>query len=662
MKIEKYKDSPFLYQRAEFKSQTFNESEKTVEVVFSTGARVLRGGFFNEPFHQELAMEPENVRLERLNLGAPVLNNHNSFSLSDVVGVVESARMENGLGIATLRFSEREEVKAIVQDVKDGILRNISVGFQIHKLEELPDRDEWTGYKVFMATDWEPFEISLVGMPADAGAQIRSVEKNVNKCEIISRNLKESEMPKEEKEILEPQKEIEVREVEVKVLDEEKLLEARKQAAELERTRIADIALAARAGKLSDEEVEGFVNSGATIDEVRSFVIEKLAKEDNEMNTRQVNVEVTRDENETRKKGMEEAILHRVGGLKDLTEEGKEYRNLSLVDMAKECLERKNISTRGMNRNEIAGIALGLDKRAGHSTSDFPEILANVQNKSLRAAYEVAPQTFLPFTRLVTVSDFKEISRTQLGEGSALLPKNEKQEYQSGTVSEGAEKYSVKDYGRLIKVSRQMIVNDDLSAFGRLPSMLGQRARDLESDLVWSAILANANMADGNALFSTAHANIDGTGAVISVASLGAARSAMRKQTGLDGQILSVQPVYLYVPPELETVGEQFISQIVPDASGNVNPFSSTGRTPLRLGVEPRLSDASFTGFDVNAWYLFAELAQIDMMELARLEGEEGPMIESMVDFDTDCIKTKVRHTVGAKAIDWRGMYKNIGA
>ena len=73
--------------------------------------------------------------------------------------------------------------------------------------------------------------------------------------------------------------------------------------------------------------------------------------------------------------------------------------------------------------------------------------------------------------------------------------------------------------------------------------------------------------------------------------------------------------------------------------------------------IEPRLDDNSAT-----AWYVFSNLDQVDMIELAQLAGEMGPVVDSMEDFDTDGIKFKVRYTLGAKIIDYRGMYKNPGA
>jgi len=85
-----------------------------------------------------------------------------------------------------------------------------------------------------------------------------------------------------------------------------------------------------------------------------------------------------------------------------------------------------------------------------------------------------------------------------------------------------------------------------------------------------------------------------------------------------------------------------------------VNPFA--GR--LTVIAEPRLD-----GVSTSAWYLSAAIADgQDVLELAMLEGQDGPLVEQEVGFIVDGIQMKVRHDVGAKVIDWRGLYKNAGA
>ena len=127
-----------------------------------------------------------------------------------------------------------------------------------------------------------------------------------------------------------------------------------------------------------------------------------------------------------------------------------------------------------------------------------------------------------------------------------------------------------------------------------------------------------------------------------------------------DNLQIAISPVWLYVPPAHETTAEKLVASIVPDSSTNVSPFSSAGRTPLRLDVEPRLE----TGVNgsLTAWYLMASKGQVDMVELARLAGSNGPQTVTREGFDVHGMEIRIMHDIGAKAIEHRGMFKNAGA
>jgi hypothetical protein len=123
-------------------------------------------------------------------------------------------------------------------------------------------------------------------------------------------------------------------------------------------------------------------------------------------------------------------------------------------------------------------------------------------------------------------------------------------------------------------------------------------------------------------------------------------------QTSLDGSYLNLSARYLLVPTVLETKADQFVTVITPQSSGSVNPFQGK----LQVIAEPRLDANSAT-----AWYTPASPMQVDMIEIAYLEGEEGPQVESRVGFDVDGVEIKCRLDFGTKVIDWRGFHKDPG-
>ena len=312
-----------------------------------------------------------------------------------------------------------------------------------------------------------------------------------------------------------------------------------------------------------------------------------------------------------------------------------------MLEMARKSVEAQGVRTEGMSRMQLA-------ERALHGTGDFPEILANVANKTLRAAYESQARTFTAWAKQNTAVDFKEMSRTQLGDAPTLKKVNENGEFTYGTIGEGAEKYSLATYGRIVGITRQAIVNDDLNAFSRVLPAFGVAAANLESETVYNILNTNPAMSDTVDLFHADHGNLD-SAAVISVASLSAGRAKMRKQTGINGSPINVAPSFLLVPPELETVAQQYTSTAyMPEAGANINPFAGT----LQVIADSRLTDAA-------DWYLIANPNQIDTVEYSYLEGNEGVYLETRNGFEVDGVEIKARLDFAAKAIDWRGMYAN---
>jgi len=435
-----------------------------------------------------------------------------------------------------------------------------------------------------------------------------------------------------------------------------------------ERERVDGIRQACLAGRVGRSFEDKLIKDGIPLVEAQRRVFAEIAARGAENVPRpgpggQVEIRVGDDPFVHVRKGIENALLHRAypkqpggkGGF-ELTDEGKVYRGMTLLRIAEAYLAQRGIRTTGMSKMELAGFALGLSERAGlHTTSDFALLLADVAGKTLRRAYDEAPQTFTSISRRITFADFKPVKKLQIGEAPQLVEIDEHGEYTRGTIGEGREQFQLATYGRIFGITRKALVNDDTDAFSRVATLFGRAARNLESNLVWAQITANGLMGDGTALFATGHGNLAGTPSVIDIANIGLGRTAMRKQTGLDAAtLLNINPLFLIVPAELETVADQFVSvNIAPSAAGSVNPFA--GR--LSVIAEPRLGAA-----DANAWFLAASPDQIDIIEYGSLEGEEGPMVESRLGFDVDGLEIKARHDFAAKVIDWRGLYKNAGA
>ena len=438
-----------------------------------------------------------------------------------------------------------------------------------------------------------------------------------------------------------------------------------------------DLQAEARAAGMPDAAFNTAVRvAGATPAAIRQAILADLAQRQRAgtggVRPAQSAGAVLLDEREKVVEGAENALMHRHNPVANkLSDTGRHFRGMSLLDMAREFAERdKPGQTRGMYPGEIA-------QRSLQSTSDFPLTLANVTGKVLRQGYQASPRTFLPLGRRQDLPDFKPAFLIKVGDAPALLAVTENSEFKRGAMGEGQETISLKTYGRVVGMSRQMIVNDSLGAFTKIPEAFGVQSSNLESDIVWAMILSNPVMlTDGVTLFNTAHKNI-ATGAnsalytstagpppVITpnAAAITAGRIAMSKQLG-DGDTpspLNLRPKFIAIPPELETITAQILGpglnanvqgQVVPDFIRDILPVE-----------EPRLS-TGVRGIQgsATAFYLFADPGQIDTFVYSYLEGQDGPYVESRTGFDVDGMEIKVRHDFAASAIEPRAMFLSAG-
>jgi hypothetical protein len=620
-----------LQTRAMFAPETVNVEERTVELVWSTGAQVRRASWSRGDYIEELSMVPGAVRLDRLNKGGPLLDAHNSFSLRSQIGVVQRAWLDGNEGRALVKFSRRDDVEHIFQDVIDGIYRNVSVGYKVHKTE----RDETGTTPIERAVDWEPYELSLVPIPADAGAQVRSEEPTPTQpqersVDELNQGAAAAEAAPETR-------------AAAPAAYAAPAVNADEVRAE-ERRRVASILDAARKLKVGDELAQRLIADGVALDEARMQLIDAKAT-DEQRTPAQSRIEVTQDHGQKRFEAKLEHLKFRAN-LADMTDGAREYRGSTLLDMARESLELAGVSHRGMDKSEIA-------VRAFHSTSDFPLLMASIQRVSLKAAYGEEVQTWRPLAEQRNLPDFRDMKEIEVG--GQILPEEIKEngEYKAGTIQEQQGSWNLSEYGKKLVIGRRLIINDNLGYITRAVQVLARGVATFEANLMWGLITGNAKcMSDGVALFAAGHNNT-GTG-VIGETAISAARQAMRNQKDFTGKNpLYVVPQYILLPTALETAFDKFNATITPAQTTNVNIFSGY----LQKIVEPRL-DASSTA----QYYITGNYPGVSKLIYGYLEGEAGPTIESEIKRDPDGIVTYLRHDFGCAVGQHQGFYRSTGA
>ncbi len=319
-------------------------------------------------------------------------------------------------------------------------------------------------------------------------------------------------------------------------------------------------------------------------------------------------------------------------------------------DMVAELLRRRG--DRNVPRNPVQ-----LAERAFHTTSDFPLLLSAAANKMLLAAYQPAQPTYLQIFLRRDFRDFKPHRHLRVGDFPTLLPLAENGEIQAGTMSESQEIVLLQTFARRIRVTRPMLVNDDLGAFTDFAAAIGRRVADFENATAYA--LLNSASGDGPTLatgsapvFATAaaRANKAAAGTALDLTNVATGRAAVMRQKTLDGLPIALgSAMRLLVGPNQELPARQLTVAVSATQTSNANVYAGFIQ-PL---VEPLIPN--------NRWYLFADPLATPVYVYGYLNGAEGPQVTTGPVSGVDGVEVSIIFDFGVGAIDYRGAWFNPG-
>ena len=434
-----------------------------------------------------------------------------------------------------------------------------------------------------------------------------------------------------------------------------------------ERKRIQEITRAAMQANISDELRDKLINDNKTVEQAKVSMFEQIAANDSAQpamrNAHTAQISVQKDGADKMAEGMTAWMIQRSGVAKDVNRHAKidldpgEFRGLTMMEMARHCLEANNISTRMMDRSTLAKTALMMN---GQSTSNFPVILENTMHKTLQAAYAQQPDTWSRFCRTGTVTDFRPHYRYRMGSLEDIKTVTEDGEFKNIKINDAERNViSAGTKGGIIAITRQTIINDDMNAFMDLSMMLGRAARRTIENDVYALLALNSGlgptMPDSNPLFDAAHVNI-GTGSALGVAGLEADRVLLSQQRDVDSnEYLDLRPAILLVPVGLggdaRTINDmQYDSD---STAASVKPNKVRGLFSDIVDT-PRLSG--------TRRYIFADPTVYPTLEVAFLDGVQEPFLDMQEGWRTDGVEWKVRLDYGVGGVDYRGAVTNAGA
>ena len=606
--------------------RSFNEDERTFEAVVATEYPFQRWGDAREILRCDAGAV--DVKLLR---GAPLIDTHDRFSIDAILGVVEDAWISDRTIVARIRISASAKGKAAADHIREGTISKVSIGYRVLKASEVRNAD---GSFDVTVERWEPQEVSLVSVPADPNARIRSATKENG---------------------MDPEDELDTIDGGHEPAGESRTRSAappRSQRIERQIERIRSQAIDAG---LAEADVDELLEDETDVNAARRAVFDALATRSSRQRTGP-----RRSEDRGGGTGnIDDAIVAelaaRMGG--NPPSGDRPFAGRHMIDIGRSYFESRGVSMRSHDSSRIADMMIGQESVrsfGSHTTSDFPSLMIAGGQRALADRFSAYATPLKSLSRQRNVRDFRKTTIIRPGEAPALKKVSEEGEIEWGTTAAAEMDFQIESYARAFALSRKAVVNDDLGAFADFTIAFAQSAVDREAIEFFSILSANsfagATMKDGLPLFHADRGNLAGSGAAINVPSISAARQAMRTRKNVNGTGLAgVAPAVLVVGPALETVAEQYVGIINAADADNVNPFSGK----LRVVVENQ--------YDGNGWWLFADPVARPAFTHGYLEGRDGPQIRTDELILRPGLIFVCELDFGCAPYDWRAGYFNPG-
>jgi hypothetical protein len=307
----------------------------------------------------------------------------------------------------------------------------------------------------------------------------------------------------------------------------------------------------------------------------------------------------------------------------------------------------------------IMRFAFKPELEAGFSTVDIGGILSNVANKFLLEGFFAVERTWRNICAVRNVSDFKTVTSYRLIGKDQYEQVQPGGELKHGTL--GNETYSNRadTYGLMLSIDRRDIINDDLGAITTVPRKLGRGSGLKINDVFWATFINNS------AFFKADNKNyISGAGTALGIEGLTEAEVAFMDQVDSDGKPIGIMPAIMLVPTALSAMATQLYKSVeMRDTTASTKyPVANPHQGKFRTEVSRYLSNSHYTGYSSKAWYLLADPGDLPVIEVAFLNGQEAPTIETTeADFSVLGMLLRGVHDFGIACQDPRAGVKAKG-
>ena len=660
------------------------EGADEIDISFSSEAPVMSWGE-----REILSHHPDDVDLAPIREVGAILVNHSANVIAGVptkVWIDEASRK----GRLTMRFGTTDESKkAQHQVVVDKTLRGVSVGFTVQEWVYLKDATQ--KYRdivgpAWVAAKWRALEASLTPIPADPSVGVgRSQKQQQENQSMKTPEQIEAERIAKEKADREAQelKDKADREAEAKAKTDREAKEKADREAAAQKSETERAAAIVEICSKHGIDPLPHIRSGEPMAVVYRKVLDQITPTGS-------TVERGVDGRDTFRDAAMEGLMVRSGAMKreDCKHGGESLAGYSLLEMARECLRRANLSTKGdkltIAARALAGPRMDADMIAafmarketiGAGTSDFPLLLAAVAGKTLQAEFAATPTHYDRWCAIGNVPDFKEVQRIELSEIGDLNKIEELGEYTSAKFKDRQETNRIYTYGKIFGLSRQAIINDDLDGFMRIPRAFARSAARLPQTLAIKKLLENPTLVqDSVAVFADGHANVlAGSGYALDTlahaeAGLRLMRALLSKQRAPvhpddkdEAAYLNLIPKVLLVNGDDEFIASQAVGSAGALSLANGNVINPINAWRLQVIADQNIAATAWSG-TATQWFMFADPADAPVIEVLFLNGQRTPYMEEEDQTNVDGRFWKVRLDTGANAIGFRGAARAAGA
>lgn len=672
----------------------FDRMEMVDEVLLSDGMKKPRGGKL------------------------PLIDSHDRSSISKVLGRVVSITTEGGEVRGELNFSKTSAGSEASQQVRDGYIDGLSVGYLVSKKTFIPEGKtktikgrEFSG-PVNVVTSWETKEASLVTVPADENARVQS--RSEQELSLMSSTTPRGTDSAQDTEVSEMAKNDERQEEEARSVPKEVTpkapevdLEAvRLEAAEEERSRVSEIHRYARSTGISEERAQEFVSSGASLDQVRKELLEELSKRSAPIPNSPP--PATGGENVMRR------ALRNVGGLALLrgtrgdqphvmkaaeglsAEDRQAFTDLSsrlgrpstlirhLIQasddqrLAKESFswgsrefadyvfDNKHLIGGSIRRGTVQRRSEGL----GMVVAEFNNILLDAKHKEITGRQQGPENNWSAVANVDSLSDFREKHLMESAEPPRLRKRGEREQVEYENFRDASkETYALGKYRGAVSLSYEMLVNDDLGEFMNFVSEMAGWIPTQINESFWRLWKSNPALADGSNLFDATAGNYaesaDYDMAADGVKALSKALAAWWVRTGKRGKdketetrrLVAANPEILIVPPGLSIAARNLIQGAT--FPNQANPALPAQFSFLSLVIVPEFEHPD-NGAKAKEWYLASNRGN-NYARVGFLNGSQTPDVTTEPNNQTDAIDYFWRLSWAPKISKRRDVWKTKG-